>query len=285
MKSKYCRISLVSFIVVFFSCTNKQEEAYTHHSSNFWYKLLAFSEDTCSEMSSNVACIHLNAVFKTQKDSVFYDSYNNLNDQFFLQVNNLDSNNLLLKACQGKCIGDSMELLIPTALFFNQNFNLRQIPFFSLKDSIVKVHMGISGYYNSQPTVTALDLVNLEKGRILNYFGDSASMKSYLSDKGFFWVTKPISSPKTKNLDSTLIIQYKGYFLNGRQMDESPPDFKYKPGTPDQLLKGLNIVINYLKRGENAKIILPSHLAFGELGSKDLKIPSYTPLLYEITIK
>ncbi len=285
MKLKYYRTSLVLFIIVFVSCTNKREEAYTHHTSNFWYKLLAFSEDTCSEMSSKVAYVHLNAVFKTQKDSVFYDTYNNLNDQFFLQVNSLDSNNLLLKACEGKCISDSMELLIPTALFFDQNFNLKQIPFFSLKDSIVKVQMGISGYYNSMPTITPLDLVNLEKGRILNYFGDSVSMKSYLSDKGFFWVSKPISPPKTKNLDSTLVIQYKGYFLNGRQMDESPANFTYKPGVPDQVIKGLNIVINYLKRGENAKIILPSHLAFGETGSVDLKIPPYTPLLYEITIK
>lgn len=285
MKSKYCRISLVSLIVVFFSCHNKQDASYTYHNSNFWYKLLAFSTDTCSSVSSKVAFVHVNAFFKNQKDSVFYDTYNNLNNQFLLSVNSLDTNNLILKACKGKCIGDSMELLIPVNVFFNQNFNSSQIPFFSLKDSVVKVQMRINGFLSSRPNITSKDLEILEKNRILNFFGDSATMNSCKAAEGFFWVLKPSKIQKSENLDADILVQYKGYFLNGRLMDESPRDFSYQVGVPDQLIKGLNIVINYLKRGENAKIILPSHLAFGELGSKDLKIPPYTPLLYEITIK
>jgi hypothetical protein len=285
MKLKFYQISLVLIILVFVSCNNQTKQTYTHHASNFWYKLLAFSTDTCSSMTSMIPYVHLNAVFKTQNDSVFYDTYNNLNSQFFLNVNSLDSNNLILKACEGKCIGDSMELLIPVSIFFNQNFNSNQIPFFSFNDSIVKVQMGINDYLHAPPNITKVDLEILEKKRILNYFGDSTSMNSCKLEEGIFWISKPSKLWKSEMTDSTIVLHYKGYFLNGRPMDESPVDFKYKPGTPDQLLKGLNIVINYLKRGENAKIILPSHLAFGESGSRDLKIPPFTPLLYEITIK
>ena len=39
-----------------------------------------------------------------------------------------------------------------------------------------------------------------------------------------------------------------------------------------------------LKKGEKAKIILPSQLAFGDQGSSNGVIPPYTPLVYQIEI-
>lgn len=284
MKLKFCQISLFFMMACLISCSEPKRENYTYHVDNFWYKLLAFKTETC-ESDLSKPFIHINAVFKTQSDSVFYDTFNNLNNQFYLNLNGLDSSNFLSKACFGKCVGDSLELLIPKANFFEQNFNLTQIPFFSVNDSVVKVQMSIIGYMDKILKHSNAEMANQEINRIRHFFKTDQLMSMSKSNDGFFWVSKPLMKPNPEKSDSVLTVQYKGYFLNGRQMDESPSDFKYKPGTPDQLLKGLNIVINYLKRGENAKIILPSHLAFGELGSKDLKIPSYTPLLYEITIK
>jgi FKBP-type peptidyl-prolyl cis-trans isomerase len=46
---------------------------------------------------------------------------------------------------------------------------------------------------------------------------------------------------------------------------------------------GLEEAILYLRRGDKATIILPSHLAFGLLGDED-KIPPKTSLVYEIEI-
>jgi FKBP-type peptidyl-prolyl cis-trans isomerase len=59
-------------------------------------------------------------------------------------------------------------------------------------------------------------------------------------------------------------------------------EFTY--GTPDQLIKGLNIVIGTLKKGEFVKIIVPSRLAFGEKGSSNGSIQPYTPLVYNLKI-
>lgn len=284
MKLKFYQISLVSLIILFVACSEKRVSDYSRHSEGFWHKLLAFKEDDCS-IPATASIIKLNAEFKTQNDSVFYDSNNNLNNRYYFQFNGADSSNLIVKACAGKCTGDSIELLIPTKVFYEQNFKLGRVPYFSLNDSIVKVQFGISGFFDRMPESSKLELVNLEKRRILNYFGSTEQMNVNKSSDGFYWVTAPKALKMNLHKDSVLIISYKGYFLNGRQMDASPNDFKFVPGTPDQFLKGLNIVINYLKRGENAKIILPSHLAFGEKGLIDLNIPPFTPLLYEITIK
>ncbi len=79
-------------------------------------------------------------------------------------------------------------------------------------------------------------------------------------------------------------IRYRGQLLNGRFVDSVTRNFELRYGTPDQLLTGLNYVIGQLKIGENAKIILPSRLAFGEYGSGDGSVPPHAPLFYDISI-
>jgi FKBP-type peptidyl-prolyl cis-trans isomerase len=39
-----------------------------------------------------------------------------------------------------------------------------------------------------------------------------------------------------------------------------------------------------LKNGQTAEILLPSRLAFGEIGSSNGFVPPYTPLIYEVKI-
>lgn len=262
------------------SCTKTNKTDYTYHKNKFWYKLLAFENEKCDLNTNNF--IQLNAVFKTQRDSVFFDSENNLNDNYFFNLNSTDTNNFILQSCQNKCLGDSLELLIPCNTFFKQNFDFNNSPFFVKNDSVVKVQVLIKAITSKITPLT--DLKNREIAKITSYFKTEPKMNSKKDSLGFYWVSTPIKQISTKK-DTVLKISYKGYFLNGRQMDESPLNFSIKTGVPDQLLKGLNNVIKYLKVGDNAKIILPSQLAFGEMGSKDLNIPPYTPLLYEITIK
>lgn len=262
------------------SCTKTNKADYTYNKNKFWYKLLAFENEKCNLNTNNF--IQLNAVFKTQHDSVFFDSENNLNDNYYLNFNSTDTNNFILQSCKDKCVGDSLELLIPCNSFFKQNFDFNSSPFFVENDSVVKVQILIKALVSKITPIT--NLKNKETAKITSYFKTESLMLSKKDSLGFYWVSKPIKLISTKN-DTILKISYKGYFLNGRQMDESPKNFSIKTGVPDQLLKGLNNVIKYLKVGDNAKIILPSQLAFGEMGSKDLNIPPYTPLLYEITIK
>lgn len=46
---------------------------------------------------------------------------------------------------------------------------------------------------------------------------------------------------------------------------------------------GLEEGIKLLRKGDRAKFVLPSHLAFGLLGDED-KIPSRTPIIYELQV-
>ncbi|PJB13827.1 MAG: peptidylprolyl isomerase, partial [Flavobacteriales bacterium CG_4_9_14_3_um_filter_32_8] len=55
-------------------------------------------------------------------------------------------------------------------------------------------------------------------------------------------------------------------------------------GSPDQVIKGLEIAINGMKKGEKSKIIIPSQLAFGEEGSSTQIVPPFTTVIYELEI-
>lgn len=81
-------------------------------------------------------------------------------------------------------------------------------------------------------------------------------------------------------------VKYKGYFLNHIVFDETPNDgfLELEYGTPQQVIKGLNIAIKNMKIGEKSKIIIPSHLAFGKNGSSTGIIPPTTPVAYEVEI-
>ncbi len=51
----------------------------------------------------------------------------------------------------------------------------------------------------------------------------------------------------------------------------------------DNVESGLHEAVTYLRKGDKAKIILPSYLAFGLLGDMD-KIPPQSPLIYDLEI-
>jgi FKBP-type peptidyl-prolyl cis-trans isomerase FkpA len=51
----------------------------------------------------------------------------------------------------------------------------------------------------------------------------------------------------------------------------------------DHVESGLHEALKYLRVGDQAKIIIPSHLAFGLAGDMD-KIPPLSPIVYDLTV-
>src|SRR5690606_8087803 len=116
------------------SCRRKhRENAFSRDKSGFYYKLLAFNTDSVSYQPGRIAW--LSASFSTQKDSVFWDSQNNLNDGFYVGVDTLFSENVLKRFVSRCSELDSACLLIPPGVFFQQQFHCNAIPFFSTGDS------------------------------------------------------------------------------------------------------------------------------------------------------
>ncbi len=273
------------FLFAFTFCKNSPKKpTFSYNNLGYWHQLISFNTDSTSTIPNSIYWI--TASFKNQADSVFWDSYNNLNDNFFIEKDSAKSLNFLIQFASKLCEQDSCLLLIKTADFFKQQFNANQIPFFSKNDSIVKINLKVKRIYaKNEINNLQQNLAKQEAQQIENYFASPKDFELSKDSLGFYWLQKPAISalPKLKYGD-VISLSYTGSFLNGRVIDVSPQNFKVSCGTPDQLLKGLNYVISKLKLGQNTKIILPSRLAFGEKGSSNLLIPPFTPLVYTLKI-
>lgn len=79
-------------------------------------------------------------------------------------------------------------------------------------------------------------------------------------------------------------IAYKVSLLNGKVCYQSKPgDYKEFLIERDNVESGLHEGVKYMKVGDKAKLIMPSHLAHGLLGDMS-KIPPRAPIVYDIEL-
>lgn len=83
--------------------------------------------------------------------------------------------------------------------------------------------------------------------------------------------------------DEDVNFHYLAYHKNGQLYFDSyrnKTPFQFKKGS-NNIMKGLNIAFDYLKKGEMAFVELPSAVAYGSKGLEDL-VPSNTDIIYYI---
>lgn len=276
------RISFFAAILLLLSCGRKNEQ-YARHDKGFYYKLLAFNDVLLKDNTHFIALLDMN--YCTQNDSVFWNSRTDFDNKYFVNIDPDRTGNYIESYLQSANEGDSVCLLIPKEAFFKQQFQSPRVPSFALKDSVVKVYMKINTIFNTARVDSLVTQWAMNEHKIITTYLEKNNITGYYKDSlNVYWLSgKPDLSAINQLKGKTITMSYKGYLLNGKQFDESPPNWQVNTSTPDQMLRGLNYVIKFLNTGQNTKIILPSYLAFGELGAGNI-IPPYTPLLYEINI-
>lgn len=273
----------VTVVLLLPGCSRSNEKKWSYNALGYWWQLLAFESDKNNYQHGNIAWV--NACFKTQNDSLFYDSEHDLRDRFFVKADSLQSENSLRHLISLSGEGDSLCALVTTDAFFKQQFN-KPVPFFCRNDSVVKVYFKVKKIFSPNAfEEVEKNIRRNELQEIESFFGSAQNFELSRDSMGFYWVERPEDlDGETVKAGQTIQVSYEGAFLNGRVMDHSPAGFTLVYGTPDQLIKGLNYVIGRLKTGQNSKIVLPSQLAFGVNGSSNGSIPPYTPMVYKISI-
>lgn len=174
--------------------------------------------------------------------------------------------------------GDSAVFMLDTALIVNKIPLLKNVDF---DDDFVRVEVKV--YQYSSENITLEDS-EMEEQRLL---------KAYLKDEsGFVFKNglyiKPIQEGEGKPIKhgNVIRIHYKGRFINRLIFDNTykTMDFTFTYGTPGQVIKGLDIALSGMKKGEKSKIIITSQLAFGEEGSSTQVVPPFTSVIYELEI-
>ncbi len=282
---------LVSFGLFLLGCSkNELVNGYTKDDNGFYYKLLSIGDGNESPLKENV--VVFDAVMKTQTDSVFWDTKHDASNGLFVSL----GAESLLGSCNPYYLkmveGDSVSFLIKPSVLFREYFDTI-VPDFCKKDSFIKLDVKLNQII-SRAEYEALKKnavgTDDEEDRELEELQiiDCYLLQNYKFVKadgnGIYTLSKTTTALEKVSAGKKVKIAYQGTFLDGKPIDKIEQTLEFIYGTPDQLINGLNIVIGSLKKGETTKIIVPSRLAFGELGSSNGSIPPYTPLVYTIKI-
>lgn len=277
-------------LLVCFGCNKQpQIEGYTRAENGFYFKLLSIGDGNEKPQVDNV--VVFDAEMKTLSDSIFWDTKHDAADGLYITLNS----QLLSGSCNHYFLnmveGDSASLLINPSVFFRNYFDTI-VPDFCKRDSLVKLNVKLTQIISKQEyqalkkNSEAYDVEDTELQEL--QLIDSYLLQNYKYVKadgnGIYTIAKTTTNLEPVIQGKKVKVAYQGFFLDGKPVDIKEQTFEYSYGTPDQLIKGLNIVIGSLKKGETTKIIVPSRLAFGELGSSNGSVPPYTSLVYNIKI-
>jgi hypothetical protein len=96
------------------------------------------------------------------------------------------------------------------------------------------------------------------------------------------------STRRALQVGNTIEVGYTARFLDGRIFDATSnwsEPFIFEYGLPLQIIDGLQSALSLMNEGDEAKIIIPSHLAFGNTGSSTGTVPPFTSVVYHLRLK
>jgi len=279
-------------IVALCSCNFKKPpspyKGYVTNDGSTYYKYADLGIKTGRISAGETMEVYMN--YARMNDSVFWDS----RDLWYpftilLPYDSLaNSNNyrsILLKCNEG----DSINFIIKKSALFQGLSN----PHYLVADSMVKVHLRIIAILDSNQLKTKLkkySVLALDKEMKEEYELKRYLLLNKVSDSDKMGDIYLIPMLEGKGLEagnkSDVSISYRGYFMNNKTFDSIPVNdpLDFSTGDSGQVINGLETGIKKMREGEVAKIIIPSHFAFGEKGSSTGIVPPYTTLVYEVTM-
>jgi len=134
-------------------------------------------------------------------------------------------------------------------------------------------------YYHTNPKTQEQKDENL----LIDYVGDK-NLDVFRTLSGVY-IQKMKEFPEKDSIKwgDKISVHYKGYFLNGDEFDSSYKREKPITFRVGSMITGWNEALLHLKRGEEAKLLIPSHLAYGKRGFDDL-VPPDESLIFDIEI-
>lgn len=215
------------------------------------------------------------------KDTTIFDSYKS-GKAFYIPADESTLKDVFMMLHKG----DSAEFTVNSDTLYMKSFG-RLTPGFLKKNSNMHFYVKVENIYNQNELEV---MENEERNKML--LKDSMQMESYLASLTNFKttasglryvITKP-SKGATPKAGQEVEMLYKGMLLNGTTFDENQDaknPFKFVIGMRNVIL-GWDEGVMLLHEGEEAKLIVPFRLAYGEQGAGP--IPPVSSLIFDVKL-
>ena len=286
-------LAILSSLLLVFGCVNRHKSPFKGFNTDDGVEFYKYAD--LGGKGGRITfgkIMEVNITYSKMNDSVFWNSRNRwLKFSAFLSYDTLLNSETYLRKLLKINPGDSIIYVLPAAPFFNGVFH-KPVPQTIKPDTMVKVHVKVVSVLDSAHYMEkiksyaqiAKDLEMKEQFELSRYV--SSNNISGAKRNGVYIIPMKEGNGQEVKSGSNISVSYRGYFMYGKTFDSIPDNdpLQFTIGDSAQVIPGLETGIKNMKEGEKAKIIIPSHSAFGEKGSSTGIVPPYTTVIYEVTV-
>jgi FKBP-type peptidyl-prolyl cis-trans isomerase FkpA len=175
--------------------------------------------------------------------------------------------------------GDSATVLINADTLFSQ---LGQtLPTGVPEHSDLKFLVKIQKVQTMEDYQKAQDEKRTNEASIVDAFVSEKYAKAEKMDNGMYVLKEKVGNGATPKQGDIVSVSYVGKFFDGNIFDENNP-FSFPVGV-GRVIPGWDFALMSMKVGEKSTFIIPSGLAYGEMGA-GATIAPFTPLVFDIEL-
>lgn len=274
MKNTFFKlVALVMMVAIAASCTSKYP-GFKKSDSGLYYKVYKVGKDTVKPKVKDWISLEYKLVITSKgKDSTFIDSKKTQQGPLRMQLPPSDYKGDIYEGMRMLAVGDSGEFIVNADSLFRKTFKQPARPKYIDTNTVARFSIHMIGIDSPEA------LQKKEKETLAKFLADN-KITVAPQPSGLYYVEQ--AEGKGTKIDSgcQVIYNVKISMLDGKQVF-GQDSMKFVFGKrPD--MSGFLEGIKLMKKGGKARLILPSQLAFGERGYKE--IPPYTTIIYDVQV-
>lgn len=146
------------------------------------------------------------------------------------------------------------------------------------KENMSEIATKLYAYYTANPTTQA----QIDENALINYAVDN-NLDVSRTASGLYYLLEEKGDGPLLTWGQPCQAHYNGYFLDGKIFDSSYNRNKPIVFSIGQMNKGWNEGLQLMNVGTKGKLLLPSHLGYGEKGFPGY-VPPNTPIIFDLEI-
>lgn len=305
MKKTKALLFAVAMMVIAFSAMSCNKTKTTTDGIKYTY----IKEGTIAPKNGEYVLYHL--IVKNAKDSTFISTYDQRMPAYLQFNDSIPRQSGMDEIFLGLKKGDSLAFEANAKTVFGNN-----MPFFLQEDEMVKIRVGVVDvldYEGVEAYFTALQEAEMKRqaeGAVQQLEIDTQIIQDYLAENniqatrtesGLYYVIESEGPGPEIQEGDLAFVHYAGYLMDGTIFDTSWKELAQSSGVYNeqrdnvggysplevrvglgQVIKGWDEGLGLLKKGDKAKFIIPSPLAYGDRDSGPIKPNSI--LIFDVEV-
>jgi FKBP-type peptidyl-prolyl cis-trans isomerase FkpA len=273
----------LTIILLFVACNS--DSVFKIDQTGLKFKFIEKKEDGRKPVIGDILILKM--IYRTESDSVLFDYHDN---------DRLPRMQLVKPSHQGGCFedglamlnqGDSIVFFVDAAEFFSKTRKM-PVPEYIKSGEKIRFEIRLAGIQSFSEVQSEHDAVKHSNAddemKMLDAYLKRANITKSPSNSGLYFVESIAGKGKKAQAGKKLRVHYTGKFIDGQIFDSSverhePFEFTLGVG---QVIQGWDEGFAQMSEGGKARLIIPSHIAYGD--KQRGPIAPFSTLIFEVEL-